>query len=182
LHLKVDIAKAFNSVGWPFLIEVLQHIGFSRRWTDWIAILLSTTSMRVLVNGRPGRHIIHARGLQQGDPISPMLFVLVMEVLNSLIREADRQAALSPLPGQVVVHRASLYADDLVVLLAPEIGDLHCLSQILQLFAGASGLVINMEKCIVTPICCDDEAIAAVQEVFPRVVSPFPCRYLGIAL
>ena len=97
--LKVDIAKAFDSVSLPFLIEVLQHIGFSRRWTDWISTLLSTASTKVLVNGRPGRRIVYARGLRQGDPISPMLFILVMEVLNSLIKEDDRRVALSPLPG-----------------------------------------------------------------------------------
>ena len=67
--LKVDIAKAFDSVAWPFLI-----------------ILLSTASTRVLVNGKAGRRIAHARGLRQGDPISSMLFVIVMEALNSLQR------------------------------------------------------------------------------------------------
>jgi hypothetical protein len=49
---------------------VLRFIRFPRRWTDWIAVLL---------NGRPGRRIVHARGLRQGDPLSPMLFVIVME-------------------------------------------------------------------------------------------------------
>ena len=97
--IKIDIFKAFDSVAWPFLLEILQHIGFSRRWTNWVSILLSTASTKVLVNGRPGRRIAHARGLRQGDPISPMLFVIVMEVLNSLIREADRMSTLSPLPG-----------------------------------------------------------------------------------
>lgn len=111
-----------------------------------------------------------------------MLFFLVIEVLNSLICEADRRVALSPLPGQVVVHRTSLYADDLIVLLSPEAADFECLQQILQLFAGASGLATDMEKCVATPICCDDTAIAVVQEVFPCAVSPFPCRYLGIPL
>lgn len=77
--LKVDIAKAFDYVAWPFLIEVLQHIGFPRHWTNWISILLSTASTRVLLNGRPGDRITHARGLRQGDPISPMLFIIVME-------------------------------------------------------------------------------------------------------
>ena len=109
-------------------------------------ILLSTASTKVLLNGHPGRRIIHARGLRQGDPISPMLFVIVMEALNSLIREADRRAALTPLPGQAIAHRASLYADDLVILIAPVLGDLSCVHQILQLFTGASGLVTNIDK------------------------------------
>lgn len=69
--LKIDIAKAFDSVAWPFLIEVLHHIGFLRRWINWICILLSTASTKVLVNGVTGRRISHARGLRQGDPISP---------------------------------------------------------------------------------------------------------------
>ena len=90
-----------------------------------MSLLLSTASTRVLVNGRPRRRISHARGLRQGDPLSPMLFVLVMEVLNSLIREADRRAALSPLSGRVVVHRTSLYADDLIILTVPKVEDLH---------------------------------------------------------
>jgi hypothetical protein len=68
--LKVDIAKAFDSVAWPFLLEVLQFIGFPRRWTEWISILLSTASTKVLPNGRARRRIVHARGLRQGDPIA----------------------------------------------------------------------------------------------------------------
>jgi hypothetical protein len=111
-----------------------------------------------------------------------MLFVIVMEVLNSLIREADRHSAKSPLPGRGIAHRASLYADDLIVLTAPLPDDLECLSQILQLFAGASGLITNFDKCVATSIRCDDQAIAAIQHVFPCTILPFPYNYLGIPL
>jgi hypothetical protein len=180
--LKVDIAKAFDSVAWPFFIQVMHHIGFPRRWINWISILLPTASTKILLNGRPGRRITHARGLRQGDPISPMLFVIVMEALNSLIREADRRAALTPLPRRAISHRASLYADDLVILIAPMAHDLNCVQQILTLFAGSSGLVTNIEKCVASPIRCTGETIAAIQEVFPCVVAPFPCKYLGIPL
>jgi len=76
-----------------------------------------------------------------------MLFVIVMEALNSLIREADRRAALTPLPGRAITHRASLYAVDLVILVAPSHNDRNCVQQILHLFAGASGLVTNIDKC-----------------------------------
>jgi len=102
--------QSLDSVAWPFLLDVLRHIGFPRRWTNWISILLSTASTKVLLNGRPGRRIAHARGLRQGDPLSPMLFVIVMEVLNSLIRDADRSDALTPLRGRCsrIGHRSTL--------------------------------------------------------------------------
>lgn len=114
IPIKVDITKAFDSVAWPFLLDLLRHIGFPQRWTDLLAIMLSSASTRPLVNGRPGRRISHARGLRQGNPMSPMLFVIVMEVLNSLIIEVDRRCIFSRLPGTVIQHRASLYANDLV--------------------------------------------------------------------
>lgn len=66
--LKVDITKAFDSVSWPFLIELLQHMGFPLRWTNWIVVLLSTASSRIVLNGDHGQRICHARGLRQGIP------------------------------------------------------------------------------------------------------------------
>jgi len=182
LLLKVDIAKAFDSVAWPYLLQVLEHVGFPQRWRNWISILLSTASTKVMLNGRPGRRIAHARGPRQGDPLSPMLFVIAMEPLNALIRKADRSRVLTPLPGRCIRHRASLYADDLIVLVAPVLEDLNCIQQILSLLAGASGLVANLDKCVLTPIQCTDELIVAAQEAFPGAVVPFPCTYLGVPL
>lgn len=111
-----------------------------------------------------------------------MLFVIVMEALNSLIREADRRLALTPLPGHAIAHCASLYADNLVLLVAPQAEDLQCIIQILELFAGASGLVTNVKKCVAMPISCSAELIEEVQHAFPCVVAPFPCTYLGALL
>lgn len=83
--LKIDVAKAFDTIAWPFLIEVLEHMGFGQHWRDWISLLLGSTNTKILLNGQPGRQICHARGLRQSDPLSPMLFVLVMEVINTAI-------------------------------------------------------------------------------------------------
>jgi hypothetical protein len=155
--LKVDLTKAFDTVSWPFLLEVLEHLGFPARWRDWISAILSSSTTKVLVNGRPGKRIYHARGLRQGDPLSPLLFVLVMEVLNALLREADRRHQLSPLPGNAIRSRVAVYADDLVVLLAPRAGDFACIRRILDIFAAASGLETNLGKCAITPIRCSDK-------------------------
>ena len=83
--LKIDIARAFDNVLWPFLHETLQHLGFGQRWHDWISILLSTASTRVLINGHPGPPISHSCDLRQGDPVSPMLFTIVIDILNSML-------------------------------------------------------------------------------------------------
>ena len=88
LLLKLDITKAFDSVAWPFLIEVMQQIGFGQIWRDIVCGLLASSTTQVLLNGSLGEHIAHRRGLRQGDPLSPTLFILVMEVLNSLVNFA----------------------------------------------------------------------------------------------
>ena len=83
--LKLDISKAFDTLSWAFLLDVLQALGFSSRRRDWIAILVASASSRVLVNGVPGPKIIHRRGVRQGDSLSPLLFVLAMDCLNRLV-------------------------------------------------------------------------------------------------
>jgi hypothetical protein len=71
VFLKFDISRAFDSISWAFLFEVLRQLGFGVLWLKWILLLLSTASTQILVNGVPGRSIRYVRGLRQGDPTSP---------------------------------------------------------------------------------------------------------------
>jgi hypothetical protein len=66
--LKVDLAKAFDTVCWPFLLEVLEHMGFPGRWRDWVSYMLSTASTKVLINGRPGQSHLPREGATTGGP------------------------------------------------------------------------------------------------------------------
>ena len=61
--LKIDISKAFDTVNWRFLLGLLEHLGFSRRWINWVPLILSTASTKIILNGSLGRRICHARGL-----------------------------------------------------------------------------------------------------------------------
>ena len=119
--LKLDITKAFDSVSWPFLLEVLQKLGFGQVWWDIFSSLLATSSTQILLNDSPGDRIEHRRGLRQGDPLSPMLFILVMDVLCYLVKKAADEALLQPLSRRTLQHRISLYADDVVIFLQPSV-------------------------------------------------------------
>ena len=179
--VKLDIAKAFDIVNWRFLLSLLQHLGFSMRWTNWISLILSSASTKVILNGSLGRRICHARGLCQGDPLSPLLFLLVMEGLNALLNLADVKGLLKMLHHKVK-ERAFLNADDVVVFLSPIQQDLTSLKLILEIFAGASGLKTNLSKCMISPIQCDLEATVTFLSLFPGKIDPFPICYLGIPL
>lgn len=180
--LKIDVAKAFDTVAWTFMLEVLEHMGFGRRWRDWIALLLGTSNTKIFLNGQPGRRICHGRGLRQGDPLLPMLFVLAMEVINrAIIMWLDEQAVLTGL-GPPGAQRVSLYADDFIMLVIPEEHDLLVVKTLLERFGEATGLFANLDKSVATPIHCTGEDVQRVHDVLHCKVEYFPSKYLGVPL
>jgi hypothetical protein len=180
--LKLDISKTFESVAWPFLLEVLQHMGFGQIWRDIISGLLGSSTTQVLLNGTPGRRIFHKRGLRQGAPLSPMLFILVMDMLGHLFSKAAEDEMLHPLARRALPHRISLYTDDVVLFIRREEPDIATTMDILQLFGVASGLKTNLQKSNALPIRCEDHDLQIIQQQLPCPLSDFPCKYLGLHL
>jgi hypothetical protein len=99
-------------------------MGFPKIWLDWISTLLTMTSTRVVISGSPSDKISHARGLGQGDPLSPMLFLLVMEVLHALVHKSDGSSILKKLGIWTITFHMSLYVDDVISFLSPVAQDL----------------------------------------------------------
>jgi len=180
LFLKLDISKAFDSVDWSFLLEILAHLGFGAVWRNLVSNLLHSASTQVLLNGEPGDFITHQRGLRQGDPLSPMLFILVMDVLNSLFLKAEAEGLLLPLHS--TGQRLSLYADDVALFIRSEEDDLQITKNLLQVFEEASGLRTNLQKSCVIPIHCDGEVAEVVNSTLQCSTTSFPTTYLGLPI
>jgi hypothetical protein len=157
-------------------------MGFGARLLACICALLSTTSTRVLLNGTLGTRVPNRRGLRQGDPLSPQLFILVMEVLYFALEKATQQGHLAPLAASGLRQRMSIYADDVVAFLCPTVGDLRSFDAIVNDFGSASRLRTNLGKCSAHLIRCPEETSALVDQVLGCPVLPFPLRYLGLPL
>jgi exonuclease III len=180
--IKVDITKAFDSVSWEYMLELLSRRGFPTRWREWLVSLLKSSSSRIMLNGCLGDEIKHRRGLRQGDPLSPYLFILAIDVLNNIFHWATEHGLLSKLKGRHSSLRLSMYADDAVIFTNPKQEDISCIVDILRAFGEATGLRINMQKSTIALIRCADIDVETVLQSFPGPRINFPMRYLGLPL
>ena len=89
IALKLDMSKAYDRVKWIFLEKLVERMGFNGKWITLISAYIRSMSYSILVNGEPCGQIHPTRGLHQGDPLSPFLFLLCVEGLYSLLQEAE---------------------------------------------------------------------------------------------
>lgn len=94
MAVKTNMSKAYDRIEWDFLREVLAKLGFHEIWIEWTMECVSSVSYSFLVNGAPQGKVYPSRGLRQGDPLSPYLFILCTEVLSGLCAQAQENGSL----------------------------------------------------------------------------------------
>ena len=186
LVCKLDIEKAYDSISWEFLYKVLDKMGFGSRWLSWMKWCISTASFSVIINGAPVGFFQSSRGLRQGDPLSPYLFVIGMEVLSCLINRAVDGNYLSGIrvtngKGEDLAISHLLYADDTLIFCEDDLEQLKFLSWILMWFEAMSGLKINLAKSEIIPIGPVNNLVELATELGCNIGS-FPTSYLGLPL
>ncbi|RVX21198.1 LINE-1 reverse transcriptase-like [Vitis vinifera] len=186
LICKLDIEKAYDSINWNFLMKVMDKMGFGDRWMKWIWWCISTARFSILVNGVPAGYFPNSRGLRQGDPLSPYLFVLGMEVLSALLRRAVDGGFISGCRlrgrgGMEMNVSHLLFADDTIIFCEARQDHLTYLSWILVWFEAAFGLKINLAKSEVIPVG-EVEDIDELAVELGCKVGALPSVYLGLPL
>eukprot|EP00253_Pinus_taeda_P009011 PITA_09011 len=181
MMIKLDLSKAYDRLSWNYLGKVLESFGFSRRWIDWIHSLISSPNFSILVNGTPSKTFTASRGIRQGDPLSPFLFILATEGLGRFIkkeREANRIKGLK-LWGNNLPLTHQQFVDDIMLFGEPTVKEVKHLRRILDLFAEASGLEINRDKSCVFIFNTVDQVKAHLIRLLGFRRGELPTKYLG---
>ncbi|KAL2246936.1 UNVERIFIED_CONTAM: Transposon TX1 uncharacterized protein [Sesamum indicum] len=182
--LKVDIRKAYDTVEWDFLVATLQLFGFPPTFTRWIEECILTTSFSVGLNGTPHGFFAGARGLRQGDPLSPFLFVLVMEVLHigyMQLIEQDMQFKYHWKCEPARVFQLG-FADDLLLFCRADLDSVRVLKVGLDRFAEWSGLRLNIQKSHIIISRSAQERKDQLLSISGFQEGHLPMRYLGLPL
>ncbi|GAU10142.1 hypothetical protein TSUD_420060, partial [Trifolium subterraneum] len=146
--LKLDISKAYDRIDWIYLQGVMTKMGFSDQWVKWIMLCVESVDYSVLVNGIMTEPIKPSRGLRQGDPLSPYLFIICAEGLTALIRHAESSGDIHGVKicrnAPIISHL--LFADDCFLFFRANINEAVAMKNILATYEAASGQAINFQK------------------------------------
>ncbi|GKC95436.1 RNA-directed DNA polymerase, eukaryota [Tanacetum coccineum] len=181
--LKVDFAKAYDSVPWDYLLDILEAFGFGHVWCNWIRGTLRSSKASILINGSPSNEFYCYRGLKQGDPLASYLFILIMESLHlSFSRVVDQGFFKGiQLPGQLSISHL-FYADDAMFIGEWSDENLKGIISILNCFFLASGLQINIHKCQLLGVGVPDHLVHQAASIIGCSVLNKQFQYLGVTV
>ncbi|GKV12840.1 hypothetical protein SLEP1_g23934 [Rubroshorea leprosula] len=181
---KIDFEKAYDKVSWSFLDYMMLRMGFCTTWRKWIRECLETSTVSILVNGSSTRQFSVSRGLRQGDPLSPFLFLIVAEGLNGLVSTAAQKGLLQGVEvGSRNLKISHLqYADDTILFGSATEDNVWAMKGILRAFELCSGLKINFHKSQLLGICVGEDWLDKMLWILCCKKGEFPYKYLGIPI
>lgn len=180
--IKVDIRKAFDSVSWDFIKDSLLYFGFPLSFVNWILSCISSSTFSVLINGEPHGFFEGEKGLRQGDPLSPYLFVLCMEILSRLLRKLpDGNFEFHPRCKRISLTHL-IFADDLLLFTRGNFKSVAAVHSALATFANWSGLHANSQKTGIYFGGVDGPIMSKILKFTQFKREKFPFRYLGLPL
>lgn len=146
--LKLDISKAYDRVSWGYLKYRMQSMGFSDRWIQWMMLCVTSVSYSISFQGSSIGPIFPKRGLRQGDPLSPYLFLLCVEGLSLSLKAAANNGSISGsricLQAPTITHL--LFADDIFLFFKASSSEASAVKEVLNRYELLSGQAVNYQK------------------------------------
>eukprot|EP00253_Pinus_taeda_P029650 PITA_29650 len=183
--IKIDLSKSYDRINWLYLRLLLTHLGFKPAFISWIMGCIPNVSYAILINGAATPFFKGQRGLRQGCPLSPLLFLLVAEGLSQLIHKARREGKVKGIEVATNLFISHLlFVDDIFIFTNTEHIEIKELKSILDLFLKATGMQINHRKSqlIMTGLVVQERGRLHSVLPFQPSMLELPFKYLGFWL
>jgi hypothetical protein len=182
--LKIDFEKAYDKVNWGFLQQTMRMKGFDPKWCRWVHEFIRRGSVGIRVNDDIGHCFQTKKGPRQGDPLSPILFNIIADMLAIVIQRAKEDGQVDGLILHLVDGGVSIlqYADDTIIFMENNLEKALNMKLILYFFEQLLGLKINFHK---SELYCFGQAKdleESYKELFGYESGSFPLKYLGILI
>jgi hypothetical protein len=179
---KVDLTKAYDRVDWGYLEGVLIRLGFHSKWIGWVMECVTTVHYAIRFNNVSPDPFAPARGLRQGDPLLPYLFLFVADDLSKLIHDQVAKGELRQLMSADVRQVSHLlFADDTLLFMVANRRQAEVINRVLRYYERNTGKLINPAKCsIMFRAGCLPDNITNVQEVLGVGNITQDEKYLGL--
>jgi hypothetical protein len=181
---KIDFEEAYDKIRWSFVQQTLRLKDFSPKWCKWVASFMKGSHMGTKINDEVQKNFQTKKGVRQGDPLSLVLFNIVVDILAILINRAKEEGQISGVIPNLVDDGLSIlqYADDTILFMVHNIEQAKNMKLLLSAFEQLSGLKINFYK---NEIFCFGEAKdyeSQYEQLFGCKNGSYPFRYLGIPM
>jgi len=180
--LKLDMTKAYDRLSWLFLTKVLRKMGFTERLIGIVFVLVSNNWYSILINGQAHGFFKSSRGIKQGDPVSPTLFILAAEALSRGLNALHTNLYFCrfgmPKWSPKINHLA--YGDDMIIFSSSDEASLMLIMQVLKAYEAASGQLVNKTKsAMYLHHLTNMEVVNKVESITGMHRNDFPIIYLG---
>ncbi|GKC53887.1 putative RNA-directed DNA polymerase, eukaryota, reverse transcriptase zinc-binding domain protein [Tanacetum coccineum] len=184
MFLKVDFEKAFDNLNWSFLDSIMDQIGFRSKWRNWISHCLNSAFASVLINDSLTKEFKFEKGLRQGDPLSPFLFLIAIEALNvALLQARSNNIFHGTKVEKDNIHISHIqFVDDALIIGEWSLRNAMNLSRILTCFHLALGLKVNYNKIKLNGIDVTSIELNSLASAICCLPYHFSCTYLGFPI
>ncbi|GKV05161.1 hypothetical protein SLEP1_g17203 [Rubroshorea leprosula] len=182
LIFKADFEKAFDSVNWNFLDNMMGKFGFCHKWRLWIRECISSATVLILVNGSPTEEFQMEKGLRQRDHLAPFLFLMIAEALNGLMKKAVNENMFKGIEiGKSGLKLSHLqFADDSIFFSEATDQNVMVLKSVLRCFEMASGLKVNFFKSSLIGLNVEKNEMEIFANKLNCAIGQIPFKYLGV--